>query len=77
MFKVLIQASNENLTFGNGWCDKNVYKSWNKCAVSGLCYKTCTDGNCYDEVKNGGAEIAVSFLYIHTRVYILTNKLCI
>ena len=43
-----------------GWCDKNVYRSWNKCAVSGKCYTTCTDGNCYEEVKNSSEEIKVN-----------------
>ena len=43
-----------------GWCDKNVYRSWNKCAVSGKCYTTCSDGNCYDEVKNSSEEIKVT-----------------
>ena len=44
-----------------GWCDKNVYRSWNKCAVSGKCYTTCTDGNCYEEVKNSSEEVKVIF----------------
>jgi len=43
-----------------GWCDKNVYRSWNKCAVSGKCYTTCSDGNCYEEVKNSSEEIKVT-----------------
>lgn len=64
-------SSNEQLTFGNGWCDKNVYASWNKCAVSGKCYKTCEDGNCYAEVANSGAEIPV-----RTYIYV-ANELCI
>ena len=49
-----------------GWCDKNVYRSWNKCAVSGKCYTTCSDGNCYEEVKNSSEEIKVLFINIFT-----------
>ena len=45
-----------------GWCDKNVYRSWNKCAVSGKCYTTCSDGNCYEEVKNSSEEIKVTVI---------------
>ena len=45
-----------------GWCDKNVYRSWNKCAVSGKCYTTCSDGNCYEEVKNSSEEIKVTLI---------------
>merc|ERR1711911_325748 len=58
--KITAKDSDTLLTYGNGYCDKNVYKSWNKCAVSGKCYETCTDGNCYDEVRNGGNEIQVA-----------------
>ena len=57
--KITAKDDDTLLTYGNGWCDKNVYKSWNKCAVSGKCYETCTDGNCYDEVRNNGREIQV------------------
>ena len=57
--KITAKDEDTLLTYGNGWCDKNVYKSWNKCAVSGKCYETCTDGNCYDEVRNDGREIQV------------------
>ena len=57
--KITAKDSDTLLTYGNGYCDKNVYKSWNKCAVSGKCYETCTDGNCYDEVRNNGREIEV------------------
>ena len=57
--KITAKDSDTLLTYGNGYCDKNVYKSWNKCAVSGKCHETCTDGNCYDEVYNNGREIEV------------------
>ena len=57
--KITLKDDDTVLTYSNGWCDKNVYKSWNKCAVSGKCYVTCEDGNCYDEVSNGGTEIPV------------------
>ena len=57
--KITAKDEDTLLTYGNGWCDKNVYKSWNKCAVSGKCYETCNDGNCYDEVRNDGREIQV------------------
>ena len=57
--KITLKDDDTVLTYSNGWCDKNVYKSWNKCAVSGKCYTTCEDGNCYSEANNGGTEIPV------------------
>jgi hypothetical protein len=50
---------NTIVTRSNGFCDKGVYKSWNKCNVNGECFEDCTDGLCHAEHKSKGKRIAV------------------
>jgi hypothetical protein len=52
-------ASDEIVTRSNGYCDKGVYRSWNKCNVNGECFVDCEDGLCHDQHKNGGQRITV------------------
>ena len=47
------------ITSGNGWCDKGVYKSWNKCNINGKCYVDCTDGLCYEQHRTNAERIIV------------------
>ena len=51
--------NNVKVTSGNGWCDKGVYKSWNKCNINGKCFVDCEDGLCYEQHKNNAERIVV------------------
>lgn len=42
-------ASDVKITAGNGFCDKGVYKSWNKCNINGKCFVDCEDGLCHQQ----------------------------
>ena len=53
------EQSDAIVTRSNGWCDKGVYRSWNKCNVNGECFEDCEDGLCHDEHKNDGKRIPV------------------
>ena len=51
--------ANVKVTSGNGWCDKGVYHSWNKCNINGECFPSCNDGLCYEAHKSGETKIVV------------------
>ena len=52
-----VAPENVQLTKGNGFCSKGVYKSWQPCNDVGNCYSTCTDGLCYDEYAAKAEEL--------------------
>ncbi|CBY31517.1 unnamed protein product [Oikopleura dioica] len=47
------------VTRSNGYCDKGVYKSWNKCNINGECFVECDDGLCHDEHRSGAQRIVI------------------
>ena len=53
-------ASNVKYTAGNGFCDKGVYKSWNKCNINGKCFVDCKDGLCHQQHLENDAEQKVT-----------------